>query len=110
MKRLNESLNEFMSDGSKFQLATPSERTWVSVWKRSTRIGRDTFIEVEGGYTSTTKDTHTAIVRVVVSPISISNSAEDASPEAIVVYMNDFETAELASAALSNLYDKWKEY
>jgi hypothetical protein len=108
--KLNESLNEFMSDGSKFQLATPSERTWVSVWKRSTRIGSQTFLEVEGGYTTTTKNSHTAIVRVVVSPISLNNGAEDASPEAIIVYMNDFETADLASAAISNLYDKWKEY
>jgi hypothetical protein len=106
--KLPEKLNEFMSDGSRFQLATPYEKTWKSCWKRVTRIGDSTFLECEGGVTETSQNTHSALIRVTVTPIDVAG-AEDLSAESIVVWLKEFSNSDLAESAVHNMRKKWSE-
>lgn len=100
MKKLYESLKEFNDDGSKFQLATPSEKTWKDVWKSRVEIGKKSVVFIEAGYTSTTENVHTAVINVTVKPLKLENGAEDAGDETITVYYKDFEKPDQAVKAL----------
>lgn len=100
MKKLHESLKEFNDDGSKFQLATPSEKTWKAVWNKQLTIGKTEVVFIEAGYTSTVKNSHTAVINVTVKPLKLDNGAEDQAAETITVFYKDFVEIEQAIKAL----------
>jgi hypothetical protein len=108
MSKIPESLMEFMSDGGKYQLARPAEGTWVQCWKREIAIGRHSVIEVEGGYTSTTDDSHTAVINVTVKPLKLANGAEDQANETITVFYKDFRTVKEAEKAVTDILKSGK--
>ena len=81
-----------MDDGSKYQLARPADGTWTSVHKEVVRFGKIGVVTIEGGYTSTTNDSHTAVINVTVKPLSLENGAEDQAIETITVYYKEFKS------------------
>lgn len=96
MSKLPETLNEFMDDGGKFQMARPSDGTWTSVHKEVVRFGQIGVVTIEGGYTSTTNDSHTAVINVTVKPLALENGAEDQAVETITVYYKEFKSEDEA--------------
>ena len=108
MNKLHESLKEFNSDGAKFQLATPSEKTWKSIWSSKLNIGASSIVFIEAGYTSTTADVHTAVINVTVKPLSLENGAEDQASETITVYYRDFQKPDQAEKALREFHKSSK--
>ena len=81
-----------MDDGSKYQLARPADGTWTSVHKEVVRFGKIGVVTIEGGYTSTTNDSHTAVINVTVKPLALENGAEDQATETITVYYKEFKS------------------
>jgi hypothetical protein len=103
MEKLHESLKEFTSDGAKYQSATPSEKTWKSIWSSHLKIGQSPIVSIEAGLTSTMEDVHTAVVNVTVKPLKLENGAEDQAIENISVYYRDFKTEAEAEKALREI-------
>ena len=101
--KLFESLKEFNDDGGKWQLARPSDGTWTSLWKRELCIQKATIGVIEGGYTSTTPDSHTLVINVTVMPMDLQNGAEDQANETITVYYRDFRTEEEARKEMKKI-------
>jgi len=103
MERLPESLNEFVSDGSPWQLATKADKTWNVVWSSHVHIGGVSVIYIEAGYTSTTKKSYTAVVNVNVKSLHLENGAEDQGQQRLTVYYRDFNNPEDAKKALESI-------
>ena len=103
MNKLHESLKEFNDAGPKLQLATPSEKTWKTVWKSHVSVGSDAVVFIEAGFTSTTSDSHTAVINVTVKPLKLQNGAEDMATETITIYYKDFSTPKEAADILDKI-------
>jgi hypothetical protein len=106
MSKLPESLMEFMNDGGKWQLARPAEGTWTSLWQKSVKIAGHETIIIEGGFTSTTDDSHTLVINVTIRPMKLQNGAEDQANETITVYYRDFKSEGEARAEMKSMMTK----
>jgi hypothetical protein len=105
---LYESLNEFLADGSKFQSATPSDKTWKSCWKDALHFDKHQCVVVEGGVAETMRNNFAAIVNVTISPLKVKNGAEDLAPEQISIFMDDtFDDEAKAIAKINSLRGKF---
>lgn len=105
---LHESLNEFLADGSKFQSATPANKTWKSCWKDALHFDNHQCVVVEGGVAGTMRNNFAAIVNVTISPLKMKNGAEDLAPEQISIFMDDtFDNEEEAIEKIQSLRDKF---
>ena len=103
VERFEQWLSEFNDDGGKYQLARPADGTWTSLWKSHLRIGGIKTVLMEGGYTSTTSDSHTLVINVTVVPIQLQNAAEDQANETITVYYRDFKTEKEAREEMARI-------
>jgi hypothetical protein len=89
--KLTETLNEFMADGSKFQMASAANKTWKSVWKVDIPFdGQKRFITIEGGVTNVMPAYHQAVINVLVRQIDVEGGAEDVSSEQITVWIRSY--------------------
>lgn len=105
---LHESLNEFLADGSKFQSATPGNKTWKSCWKDALHFDKHQCVVVEGGVAGTMRNNFSAIVNVTISPVKMSNGAEDLSPEQLTIFIDDtFDNEETAIKKVQSLQSKF---
>ena len=104
---LYESLNEFLADGSKFQSATPANKTWKSCWIDALHFDKHQCVVVEGGVAGTMRNNFAAIVNVTISPLKMSNGAEDLAPEQLTIFMDDtFDNEEQAIEKIKSLRGK----
>ena len=105
---LYESLNEFLADGSKFQSATPANKTWKSCWKDALHFDKHQCVVVEGGVAGTMRNNFAAIVNVTISPVKMSNGAEDLAPEQLTIFMDDsYDNEEQAITKIKTLRGKF---
>jgi len=105
---LHETLNEFLADGSKFQSATPYNKTWKSCWIDALHFDKKQCVVVEGGVTCTEENNFAAIVNVTVSPLHMENGAEDLAPEQISIFIDEsFDDEEKAIAKVKSLRGKF---
>lgn len=83
-------LFEFGTDGSVYQLA--SGKQWNEAWSKIVRINGLGTVKIFGGWTSTMKDVHTAVVSVKVIPRG--GVGEDLGTESILLYSKDWRSPE----------------
>lgn len=106
--KLEESILEFMSDGSKFQMASQAGGTWKSIWKVDVPFdGGKRFITIEGGITDVMPQYHQAVINVLVRQIRIEGGAEDTSSEQITVWEKNFVKADDAIEAIKEMREKF---
>ena len=98
-------LTEFNVDGSAWQLSSRREGTWNLCWSTDVKIGGKSVVTIEAGWTSTLKDSHTAVINVICRPLVLKGGAEDEAVETVTVFYEDFKDHRDAEAALM----KWKQ-
>lgn len=82
-------LVEFTTDGAQYQLA--AHDGWHEVWSESVEIGTIGKVRIFGGWTSTMKNVHTAVINVTVVPLG-GEGAEDKATETMTIYYKDWTT------------------